>query len=380
MKVVYSVATKIGGGGIGTTSYQAALGLYSAGLLGKTYCSSRILRGIPLSFLSSTNVSFFERVPFLPSSYQWLFKDIGHDLLTSLALRSINFGRGDFFHVWNGHGLYSLRVAKRKGARVVVERASSHPLTFERIMGEEYQKYSLRFKSLLPVNRIRLLRELDETDFITVPSDFAYQSMLENGVLPEKLVKIPFGVDTGKFRPVRDQSDSIFKALYVGQVGLRKGVIYLLDAWKKLRLKNARLTVVGQIDHEAKNLLKPYFGDPAIVFLDYTDSLSLYQSSDIFVFPSLEEGSALVTYEALACGLPVVTTLESGSVVEDDKDGFVVPSTSWETLAERIKYLYENPARRKEMSQHARTKAEAYTWHSYGNNLASFYKKVANRV
>lgn len=393
MKVVYSVATNFGGSGIGTTSYQAGLGIFRSGYLQKVFCSSQSLREIPGNLLYPTHVSFFEGLPFLPSSYQWLLKDVAHDLITAVNLprvikesnRTLSrrrdeadeaVNRLDIFHVWNGHGLSSLRVAKKFGAGIVVERASSHPETFARIMDREYRRRGLRFGQMLGFNKKRLLREFAEADFMTVPSDFAFQSMIENGVPEGKLTEIPFGVDVSKFRPALTKPSSTFNVLFAGQVGLRKGVLYLLEAWQKLGLPEAVLTVVGQPDSEVKRFLESYRHDPSIRFLGYSDLLPLYQASDLFVFPSLEEGSALVTYEALACGLPVITTLEAGSVVREGSEGFLVPAAEVNSLAEKIKYLYENPSRRQTLSENARRRAQEHTWVEYGRRLVSFYEKI----
>lgn len=379
MIVAYSVATKFGGGGIGTTAFNAVRGIYNAKDLERVYCTSNGQSQIPASLIFSTRVSFFERFRFLPSSYQWLLKDIAHDLVVSKML-----SRCDIFHVWNGHGLYSLRKARRLGARTVVERASTHPLTFERIINEEYRLRGLPTFSLLPFNKQRLLREFTETDYITVPSDFSYKSMLENGVPEEKLVKLSFGVDLNLFWPnpsiVQPASPaggrSTFNVLFVGQVGFRKGVLYLLEAWKKLGLKDAKLRILGQEDSEIKPFLAPFRNDPSIEFLGYGNSLELYQNSDVFILPSLEEGSALVTYEALACGLPVITTHESGSVIEDEQDGFIVSASDSGQLAERIQFLHKHPELVREMSSKARKKVENYSWESYSRNLVQFYNSI----
>ena len=290
-------------------------------------------------------------------------------------LRSIKAENMDIFHVWNGHGLYSLRQAKKCGTKTVVERASSHPLTFEKIMNEEYKAHGLKSFNLAPLNKQRLLQEFKETDFVTVPSDFSYLSMLENGVPEKKLVKIPFGVDTNYFRPSKKSHEG-FNVIYVGQVGFRKGVLYLLEAWNKLGLKDAKLRILGQEDLEIKPFLLPFRNNSSIEFLGYGSSLQLYQDSDVFVLPSLEEGSALVTYEALACGLPAIVTFECGSIVEDTKEGFIVPSKDIKTLAEKIEYLYSNSNERLQLSVNARVKSENYKWGEYGSKLVGFYEDI----
>jgi glycosyltransferase involved in cell wall biosynthesis len=370
MKVIYSVATRFGGGGIGTTAFNAVAGIYSAGALDRIYCASNGQALIPAPLITSTNVSFLEGFKFLPSSYQWIIKDVAHDLLVSRQL-----GNSDIFHVWNGHGLYSIRKAKHHGARTVVERASSHPLTYERIINEELRTRGVRPQKLLNVNKKRLLAELLETDYIMTPSDFSYQSLVENGVPQEKLVKLAFGVDSNHFKPLSKRYSG-FNVLFVGQVGFRKGVLYLLEAWKKLGLKGAQLRILGQEDSEIKPFLVPFRNDLSIKFLGYGDSLELYQNSNIFVLPSLEEGSALVGYEALACGLPIITTFESGSIAEDGQEGFIVKAGDTNQLAERLEYLYKHPELTREMSVRARKKAEVFSWQSYGSGLLAVYKRL----
>lgn len=380
MEVCYSIAARLAGGGIGTTAYQAVLGIHRHGYLKTVFCDSYNLSKVrPLRGLDpqATHASLMEKIPVIPQPYQWLIKDNLHDFLVSQKLPKC-----DIFHGWNGHCLRSLRRARDLGAVGVVERASSHPLTYEKLLREEYRKWGLRIDPIHPWTKNRLLTELEKTDFITVPSPFAYQSMTKNGVPKEKLVMLPFGVDVKKFkvqkakRKTKTQSLK-FTALFVGQVGIRKGALYLLEAWKKLSLRDAELVLLGEVEPDASKILD-LKSLKSVKFKGYKDPLPFYQEADVFVFPSLEEGSALVTYEALACGLPVITTFNSGSVVEDGKEGFIIPIRDAKALAERIRFLYDNENIRLRMSRAAREKAEQYTWTDYGERLVRFYEQVKN--
>lgn len=333
--------------------------------------------------LQETHAAIFERFPFLPQKYQWAFKDYFHDFIVSWQLPA-----GDLFHGWNGHCLRSLSVAKKKGAVTVVERASSHPNTYERLLKEEYARWGLRVEPILPWVKRRLLEELETADYITTPSDFAYQSMLENGVPEGKLIKIPFGADVPN---IKDQISNIkntsqkskgsrFAALFVGQVGIRKGVPYLLEAWRKLGLKDAELYLLGEVEKAVEKIIAPYRSFPSIHFVGYADPRSYYEKADIFVFPSIEEGSALVTYEALAAGLPVITTFNAGSVVEDGGEGFIITAGSTSAIAERVKELYENPSLLVRMRANAVAKGRFCTWEKYGDNLAKAYVNILGGV
>jgi glycosyltransferase involved in cell wall biosynthesis len=94
-----------------------------------------------------------------------------------------------------------------------------------------------------------------------------------------------------------------------------------------------------------------------------------YAQADVLLLPSISEGSATVCYEALASGLPVVTTANAGSVVRDGVDGFVVPIRDPAALADRISLLSRDRQRLEEMSRQATQTAEQYTWNCYGKRL-----------
>jgi glycosyltransferase involved in cell wall biosynthesis len=102
-----------------------------------------------------------------------------------------------------------------------------------------------------------------------------------------------------------------------------------------------------------------------------------YNNADIFVFPSLHEGSALVTYEAMSCGLPVITTRNSGSIVRDGLDGFIVPLRDASMLAEKMQYFYDNQDKIAQMGKSAGEHAKDFTWDKYGHKLIGIYNKIS---
>jgi glycosyltransferase involved in cell wall biosynthesis len=105
----------------------------------------------------------------------------------------------------------------------------------------------------------------------------------------------------------------------------------------------------------------------------------IFESADAFVFPSLHEGSALATYEALASGLPVITTENAGSVVRDGVEGFVVPIRDVAALKEKILTLYQDAELRREMGVRARERAEQFTWEEYRARLGELLGQVLVR-
>jgi glycosyltransferase involved in cell wall biosynthesis len=163
--------------------------------------------------------------------------------------------------------------------------------------------------------------------------------------------------------------------LFVGQVSRRKGIRYLLDAFDELRLPDAELVLVGGVEHP--RMLETCAGPLIhIPHVQYGEVHSLFQQADVFVYPSLHEGSALAIYEALASGLPVVTTFNSGSVVRDGIDGYVVPVRDTKAIKEKLSLLYSNPNLRRDMGRNARERAEEFTWDAYQRRMVVFLDSV----
>jgi alpha-maltose-1-phosphate synthase len=155
-------------------------------------------------------------------------------------------------------------------------------------------------------------------------------------------------------------------------------VPHVLEAWRRLALPRAELLLVGEADEEGRRLLERYKGQYRFAGPQPKHEVHhFFQQSDVFVFPSLAEGSALVTYEALAAGLPVVTTPNSGSVVRDGIEGLVVSPGDVDGLCERIRFLYEHPDVRRKMGTHGRDLIQrCYTWRHYRQRLGHVYAAI----
>jgi len=282
----------------------------------------------------------------------------------------------NILHSWNGHCLESLKKARQLGMTTIVTRASSHMLTQMKLIEEEFERYGISRDVELQTMIDRCVEEYEYADYIQVPSEFVKDSFLKRSFPAEKLIYSPFGVDFAKYR----QSDGIqkgFKILFVGRIGLRKGCQYLLEAYKRLDLEGAELVLLGNIEPGFEKVLAKYrnlkgFNLPGFV----KDPAELYASSSVFVFPSIEEGSALVTYEAMASGLPLVTTFNSGSLVRDGVDGYIVPIRDVDGICEKIQILYNDKNMAKEMGNKGREFISEYSWERYGRTIAGYYRKI----
>ncbi len=273
--------------------------------------------------------------------------------------------------------LRSMRKAAAAGATTVVERASSHPTRQRTLLEREYDEHDVEVSVVDERLYQRALTELREADAVFVPSKFVYESFLERGFSESKLKLVPFGVDTTAFRPSTDSGETdSFRALFVGQVSLRKGVQYLLPAWRRSGI-DGELVFAGQVTDDAESVVKEYRNDDSIRFLGWVDDIpDEFHRADAFVFPSIEEGSALVSYEAMASGLPSIVTPNVGSLVEDGEHGVVVPPRDIGALADALSELAESPELRSRMGRAAREKVSDYSWERYGDRVADVYRNI----
>lgn len=256
----------------------------------------------------------------------------------------------------------------------ILEHISGHYETSRRTIEEErilHPEFSEDLQLTDCENgRNRWIQESQMADRIVVPSSFVANTLVEIGIDRSRIMIIPYGVDTESFQPrlstLRKES---FRILFAGRIHPMKGVIYLLEAFKQLKLADAELILLGYGNVSGRGWL-PYKGlFRHIARVPYAEMPRYYTTADLFVFPSLHEGSALVTYEALASGLPVITTENAGSVVQNGVQGWIVPIRDTEALKQKIFLMYSDRRLRDTMSHNARKRAEQFGWTTYRKTL-----------
>ena len=287
----------------------------------------------------------------------------------AVARTLVGLGGVQAVHAFEGAALETFRAAGDIGLPTVLDVPSASEYYRQAILAEGGDVRAFR------TDRTR--SERAEADFLLVPSEFVERCLVENGVPQHKIVRIPFGVNPSLFLPPKSRDD-VFRALFVGRIGLGKGVAYLLEAWSQLRLPKSELVLVGRPDSAGELLLNRYGGICRHVsHVPKAEVPRWYRAADIFVFPTLADGSAYVSYEALASALPVVTTPNCGSVVRDGVDGFVVPPRDVDALCDRIGFLYENRDHAWAMGASGRRRVCAgFTWQHYAHRLTDFYREL----
>ncbi len=293
------------------------------------------------------------------------------------------------FHGWMGQSLASLAAAKRQGARTLLENAGRHPGHFHKAPMEECERFKIKpsqYSPLLPTALIhRMQREYELCDRIVVPSNLAHDSFAEFG-LADKATVVFTGVDQQFFSPRPRQTEKqprrLFRVCFAGRVELSKGAGYLLQAWKRLGLVNAELLLAGEVRPEMTELLEAHADSSVrtLGFLTMQKLVELYRDSDLFVFPSVNEGLAQVLLEAMATGLPVVASELSGACdcVSEGKEGFIVPARNADKTAEAIQWCYDHRDETRAMGRAARARIESqFTLDHYNQRMIALYREVA---
>lgn len=221
-------------------------------------------------------------------------------------------------------------------------------------------------------------QELQLADEIFVASRFTAETLGEaNFEVPTPIV-IPYGCPPARsideVTKSRTKGDKL-KVLFVGSLGQRKGLAYLLEAVALMGDK-AELTLVGRKSAECQPLDKALNEHTWIESLAHPQILELMSTQDVLVFPSLFEGFGLVLTEALSQGLPIIATHHTAApdLIEDGKEGFIVPIRDSQAIAQRLEQLHSDPDLLESMRHAAITKANTFTWRRYQDNIVAALK------
>jgi glycosyltransferase involved in cell wall biosynthesis len=232
-----------------------------------------------------------------------------------------------------GYANESFKWARQNGGKAILSAGNSHPENFWTILEEEHRRWKCPDPPISRKHYARSLAMIEETDLVISPSSFVTNSFLSRGFKPEQIIRDIFVVNFDCFTPSRVPRDKAqpLRVICTGMLSLRKGSPYLLEAFKLVLRKHptARLLLTENIQDSMKPVLEKYRDLP----IDWSPGLphpqlaARLRSADIYVLPSLEEGLARTTLEALACGLPVVVTENSGAgdFVRDGQCGDLVP-------------------------------------------------------
>lgn len=273
------------------------------------------------------------------------------------------------------------RLAKRANEEesiILCEVVNTHPQNRLALMQKEADHYSLNWRKSLLRREENLLEEVDRAHALLAPSKHVARTFRDRGIsIPIHV--IPYAANIKRFvrsKQANPSSTAPLRIIAVGQIGLRKGQLRLLDMLDYFG-KAIEITLVGNIDSEVKPLLSRYQGR-----FDHhkkvpnTEMPGLLSRHDVFISTSLEEGLAVSICEAMAMGLCIVATRESGAdeIVEDGRSGVLIDARDQIALKQTIEMLVDQ----REYCQfigataHQRTQ-EFVNWATYTEKLVALY-------
>lgn len=247
-----------------------------------------------------------------------------------------------------GTSLRSFRRASRLDTNTLeLVAANSHVRNLRRKHEQAREQHGIGDSWLNNAQMRKTLQEYEWADTIYVHSDYTRRSFLDAGIPGDKLKRMYLRV-ASRFRPPDQRpDDETFRVVYVGRVEATKGVPLLLEAFSELSTDDKQLTLVGNWSTRSmRKYMEPWLADDRIR-LAPGDPLPVLQEADAFVHPTYEDGFGYAPMEALACGVPVIATEDTGmkEYIREGKNGYVVPSGRTQPLVEKMKALARNPLR-----------------------------------
>ena len=283
------------------------------------------------------------------------------------------FGNARAVYGFNTEALELLQAAKQQGLVTTLEQTIAPRALEEELLTEEHRRFPrwepARVQGPSTVKTIERERaEWELADLIVCGSEFVRQGVGHCGGPAQKCLVVPYGVDARFSRAVRSTHSGPLRVLSVGEAGLRKGIPYAAETARLLGdLAEFRWVGPVRLLPDARKYVEQFVqltgGIPR------NQIFSHFEWADVFFLPSVCEGSATVTYEALISGLPVIATPNTGSIVSDDVNGYVVPMRDTQAMADKLRRLHVEHGLLSQMQKAALGNAKMATLEGYGHRL-----------
>lgn len=300
--------------------------------------------------------------------FTWAAKELAR------LIKADGFRKGDAIYTFDRCGLELMHAAKAQGLTTIMEQTVAPFRIDQQLLREERARFPdwEQPETVSAVEEARFsAREQAEwnmADIILCGSEYVKAGIVECGGPGDRCKVVPYGVDSRLAGIQREPHGGPLRVLTVGSVGLRKGAPYILEAAKRLK-GTAVFRMVGsiQVSTTATAQLREHLELTGQA--PRSEVSQHYQWADVFLLPSLNEGSAGVVYEALSCGLPVICTPNTGSVVRDGENGFIVPIRDVATICEKLSALANDHACLHALSVNAKASSQDYSLESYRTRL-----------
>lgn len=307
----------------------------------------------------------------------------------------------ELIHGWSQWSEPSLVWAKRRDIPTVIERSSSHILEQSRLLKEEHSRLGMKWPSTHRKIEYMELREYGLATNVAVPSLFVERSFIARGFAASKLFRNPLGVNLLQFKPPKNHLlppvEIGLKVIYVGTLSVRKGIHDLLAGFVQANLLNSQLTLIGSKTPELEQLLSIQPNNVhCLGHRPQSELVDFYAKSHCFVMASIEEGMAMVQLQALACGLPLICTMNTGGEdllrlsgvpesmgaygVQEFPAGFLAPINSPEAISWSLRKLALNKGLWETKRQKALKISQTnLDWAEYAKRSIILYEKLIKK-
>ena len=246
-----------------------------------------------------------------------------------------------------GKALRTFQRARALGAqRLELVVPNSHVANVYALHQRAHQETGIHDSWLNKAQVQKTLREYAMADRIYVHTDYVAETLRARGVPASKLRFERLPVDPRFTPPAERSRGGTFRIVYVGRVDATKGIPLLVEAFRRLNVPGASLRIMGGWSTRAmRQYMEEVLAADNRIHVEPGDPLPVLQAADVFVHPTYEDGFGYAPAEALACGVPVIVTEDTGmkEYVEDGKNGYVIPTGSAEAIVEALHKMYEQP-------------------------------------
>ena len=387
LRVLYSFPQKLGATGVCYAAWQHVNGLQDAGA-DVTVFPGVLHKPFPRGVRVEPTLSRGKiRLPYavLGNTRSYML----HDWIVAKRLR----GLADQFDIVHGFALGSLntlQVARSLGIPTVLERSNAHTRFAYEVVKNECSKLGIEMPEDHPhaFNALVLRREEQEyeaADFLFCPSEFVARTFEQRGFHRGKLARFQYGFDeTVCFPPAEPVVEKPgLTVLFAGGCAPRKGLHHALDAWlRSSACHDGKFLIVGEFIPGYAEKLVTQLSHPSVSQLGYRHDLAaIMRTSDVMVLPSIEEGSALVTYDARGTGCVLLVSDSTGAVCEHEINALVHPAGDVAALTSHFSRVHEDRALLACLRAASLETAGELTWASAGRKmLAAYHEIVGGRL
>jgi len=368
--------------------YQIAKALYDADILQVFVTDDYVLRYLfskerflPLKYVCTSYKALFWSMLYKLTKLQH-FQVKKDKALSVLSAKKANEESCDLF-AYSYYGLPAFKLLRKTQKRILFQ-LHPHPAYIRGLFLDEIEHLPASRTSLEQEHELKgddkhfdlLSKEAKYADKIYCASSFTKYTLEVSGIINDKIKVVPYGVDLKSF-PYFDrnrQKATTINVLFVGSLNQRKGVFYLLEAIDLLQQAGIPVTleIIGRgiFDEE----LLALFDIKQIKIgqnVSFESLIEAYKNADVFVLPSLCEGFGQVILEAMATGLPIITTEHTSGpdLIENGKEGFVLPIRDSQSIVDKIEYMFRNPLIRQNMGRAAYAKSRQFSWGRFSSIL-----------